>query len=183
VSEALKPHRQKVRVFFTDEARFGQQGTLTNKWARKGSRPTAVKQTRYEWVYLYAAVEPASGEAVALLMPVVNIATFETFLQELSAKLQPDEHAVLIMDQAGWHTSKRVTVPENITVLLLPPYSPELNPVENLWHYIKSHYLSNRAYEDYEALLDAGQAAWRSLTPAIIRSVCRCDYLTHEIQP
>jgi transposase len=183
VSQALQPHGQKVRVFFTDEARFGQQGTLTNQWARKGSRPTAVKQTRYEWVYLYAAVEPATGDSVALLMPVVNIATFGTFLQELSSKLRADEHAVLIMDQAGWHTSKRVTVPENITVLLLPPYSPELNPVENLWHYIKSHYLSNRAYEDYQALLDAGQAAWRSLTPQIINSVCRCDYLTHEIQP
>jgi transposase len=182
VSEALAPHGLKVRVFFMDEARFGQQGTLTNVWAKRGSRPTAVKQTRYEWVYLYAAAEPATGDSVALLLPVVNIEAFEMFLQELSAKLPPDEHAVLIMDQAGWHTSQRVNMPANITVLLLPPYSPELNPVENLWHYIKSHSLSNRAYEDYEALLDAGQAAWRSLTPAVIRSVCRCDYLTHEIQ-
>jgi len=165
-----------------DEARFGQQGTLTNVWAKKGSRPTAVKQTRYEWVYLYAAVEPATGDSAALLMPAVNIPTFERFLQELSAKLAPDEHAVLIMDQAGWHTSKRVRMPANITALLLPPYSPELNPVENLWHYLKSHHLSNRAYEDYEALLEAGAAAWRSLTPDVIRSVCRCGYLTHESQ-
>lgn len=182
MSEAIAPHGGKTRVFFTDEARFGQQGTLTNVWARKGSRPTAVKQTRYEWVYLYAAVEPTTGDSVALLLPVVNIEGFDMFLKELSAKLQPDEHAVLIMDQAGWHTSPRVKLPDNITVLLLPPYSPELNPIENLWHYIKSHYLSNRAYEDYEALLDAGQAAWRSLTPDIIKSVCRCEYLTHEIQ-
>jgi transposase len=182
VSAALKPHGGKVRVFFMDEARFGQQGTLTNLWAQRGSRPTAVKQTRYEWVYLYAAVEPATGDSAALLMPVVNIATFEQFLQELSSKLQADEHAVLIMDRAGWHVSPRVSMPDNITALLLPPYAPELNPVENLWHYIRSHYLSNRAYQDYEALLDAGQAAWRSLTPAVIRSVCRCEYLTHENQ-
>ena len=182
MSEALAPHGLKVRVFLMDEARFGQQGTLTNMWAKRGSRPTAVKQTRYEWVYLYAAVEPATGDSVALLLPVVNIMAFEMFLKELSAKLQPDEHAVLIMDQAGWHTSPRVNMPANITVLPLPPYSPELNPVENLWHYIKSHHMSNRAYEDYEALLDAGQAAWRSLTPDIIKSVCRCGYLTHENQ-
>ena len=145
MSEALAPHGLKVRVFFMDEARFGQQGTLTNLWARRGSRPTAVKQTRYEWVYLYAAVEPATGDSVALLLPVVSIETFEMFLQELSAKLAPDEHAVLIMDQAGWHTSQRVNMPANITVLLLPPYSPELNPIENLWHYIKSRSPSNRA--------------------------------------
>lgn len=180
--EALKPEGRKVRTFFMDEARFGQQGTLTNVWAKKGSRPTAVKQTRYEWVYLYAAVEPATGESAALLMPSVNIETFEQFLQELSSKLAHDEHAVLIMDQAGWHTSPRVKMPENITALFLPPYSPELNPVENLWHYLKSHYLSNRVYEEYEALLDAGQEAWRSLTLDTIKSVCRCDYLTHEFQ-
>jgi len=167
-------------VFFVDEARFGQQGTLTRIWARTGSRPPAVKQTRYQWVYLFAAAEPASGASVALLMPYVNIDAFDTFLRELSATLQPDEHAVLIMDRAGWHTSPRVHMPDNITALLLPPYSPELNPMENLWHYLKSHYLSNRAYADYEALLDAGQDAWRALTKEVIRSVCRCDYLTHE---
>lgn len=180
MSEGLKPKGQKLRVFFMDEARFGQQGTLTHVWARTGTRPTAVKQTRYEWVYLYAAAEPASGASVALLMPQVNIETFDVFLRTLSDALATDEHAVLILDRAGWHVSQRVQVPDNITMLLLPPYSPELNPMENLWHYIKSHHLSNRIYDDYEALLDAGQDAWRKLTPEVIASVCRCTYLTHE---
>jgi len=165
-------------VFFMDEARFGQQGTLTRQWARRGSRPTAVRQTRYEWVYLYAAVEPASGESVALLAPNVDTGTFNVFLNMLSKELRPLEHAVLVMDQAGWHKAKAVKMPDNVTGLLLPPYSPELNPTENLWHYLRSHYLANRTYEDYDHLLDAGSAAYRSLTPDVIRSVCRCDYIT-----
>lgn len=160
-----------------DEARFGQQGTLTDVWARRGSRPTAVRQTRYEWCYLYAAVEPATGESAALIAPNVNTGTMNAFLQILEAERKPDEHFVLIMDQAGWHRSKQLKMPDGITGLLLPPYSPELNPTENLWHYMRSHYLSNRRYEDYEELMTAGTEAYRNLTPAVIKSVCACPYL------
>jgi transposase len=182
VKEAIEPMGGKLRVFFMDEARFGQQGTLTNIWAPRGSRPAAVRQTRYEWVYLYAAVEPATGESAALLAPNADTGTFNVFLEILSAEIKSGEHAVLIMDQAGWHKSKQMKLPENITVLLLPPYSPELNPVENLWHYLRSHFLANRAYRDYDHLLDAGTQAYRSLTKEIIRSVCRCDYLERANQ-
>lgn len=107
----------RVSVFFMDEARFGQQGTTTRVWARKGSRPTAIKQTRYEWAYMYAAVEPATGASVALQAPHFNTGTMNVFLRMLSEELKSDEHAVLIMDQAGWHKSKQLAVPDNITVL------------------------------------------------------------------
>ena len=177
IAEALAPRGGRVRTFFMDEARLGQQGTLTKVWAPRGSRPTAVKQTRYEWVYCYAAVEPATGESVALLAPNVDTGTMNAFLGMIAAALGPLEHAVLILDQAGWHRSKALEVPDNVTCLLLPPYSPELNPVENLWHYLRSHHLSNRAYDDYDHLIDAGGEAWRRLTPEVIRSVCRCPYL------
>lgn len=163
-----------------DEARFGQQGTLTRVWARRGSRPTAVKQTRYEWVYLYAAVEPATGSSVALQAPCVNTGTMSVFLGMLSAELEPTDHAVVIMDQAGWHKARALKVPDNITILFLPPYSPELNPIERLWAYLRGHFLSNRAYDDYDHLLDAGAEAWQRLTPQRLRSVCACSYLTHE---
>lgn len=178
---AIEPRGGRLRVFFMDEARFGQQGTLTRVWAPTGSRPAAVKQTRYEWVYLYAAVEPATGASAALLAPSVNTDTFNAFLQTLDAELAPGDHAVLIMDQAGWHKSGGVDMPANITALFLPPYSPELNPVENLWHYLRSHHLSNRAYRDYTHLLDAGTHAWRSLTPDQLKSVCRCSYLERAV--
>jgi len=163
-----------------DEARFGQQGTTTRIWAATGSRPTAVKQTRYEWVYLYAAVEPATGVSVALQAPQVNTGTMNVFLKMLGQELGPLDHAVLIMDQAGWHKSRALALPDNISVLLLPPYSPELNPVERLWAYLRGHYLSNRVFEDYKHLLDAGAQAWQRLTPERLRSVCACPYLTHE---
>jgi len=191
VSEAIAPHGGRVRTFLMDEARLGQQGTLTRVWARTGSRPAAVKQTKYEWVYLYAAVEPATGESVALLAPNADSGTFNVFLRMLSKELKAGEHAVLILDGAGWHkskalavpgNSKALAVPGNVTCLLLPPYSPELNPVENLWHYLRSHYLSNRAYRDYDHLLDAGSEAWRRLTPELIKSVCRCPYLERAEQ-
>lgn len=165
-----------------DEARFGQQGTLTTQWAEKGSRPTAVKQTKYEWVYLYAAVDPLSGDSSALLAPHVNIGTMEAFLQILSTEVSADDHLVLVLDQAGWHTSPNLTVPANITLLFLPPYSPELNPIERVWAYVKSHYLSNRTYADYDALLQAGTDAYRALTPDLLRSICATSWLTPENQ-
>lgn len=164
-----------------DEARFGQQGTLTRMWAPRGSRPTAVKQTRYEWVYLYAAVEPTTGTSVALQAPHVNTGTMSVFLRMLSQELGPNDHAVLIMDQAGWHKSRKLAMPDNITILLLPPYSPELNPIERLWAYLRSHYLANRTYDDYQHLLDAGADAWQQLTPELLRTVCACDYLPREV--
>ncbi|MDB5297965.1 MAG: transposase [Phycisphaerales bacterium] len=98
MSDAIAPHGGKARVFFMDEARCGRQGTLTRVWARTGSRPTAVKQSRYEWVYLYADVEPATGESVALLAPNVNTGTLNVFPGMLADAVKPDEHVVLVMD-------------------------------------------------------------------------------------
>lgn len=143
MNSVRQEHRDKnVRVFLMDEARFGQQGTLTSVWAEKGSRPTAVKQTKYEWVYLYAAVDPLSGDSSALLARHVNTGTMEAFLKILSAEVGKEDHIVMVLDNAGWHTSPRLRLPDNTTLLFLPPYAPELNPVERLWAYLKSHHLS-----------------------------------------
>jgi len=167
-----------VRVFWMDEARIGQQGTLTDVWAPVGSRPTAVKQTKYEWVYLYAAVDPVTGDDAALVAPSVNTGTMSVFLEIFSKSLGSNDHAVLVLDGAGWHRSKALKVPANVTLLVLPPYSPELNPVENLWHYLRSHFLSNRAYKDYDHLFDATTEAYRKLTKDILRTVCAATWLT-----
>ena len=117
-----------------------------------------------------------------LTAPNVNTGTMNAFLRILDRERQADEHFVLIMDQAGWHRSRALKLPEGITVLLLPPYSPELNPTENLWHYLRSHHLSNRSYDDYDALLAAGTDAYRKLTPEVIQSVCRCDYIKRRAE-
>jgi len=181
VTDAVEPRGGRVRVMFMDEARIGQQGTLTNVWALKGSRPAVVKQTRYEWAYLYAAVEPATGFSSAIIAPDVNTATMSAFLNVLSKEVEAGDFVVLIMDQAGWHKSGRLRVPDNIAVLFLPPKSPEINPVERLWHYMRSHYLSNRAYDDYDHIREAAGRAYRALTPDVLRSVCRCDYIERAL--
>ena len=122
---------------------------------------------------------PATGHAEGLLSPRLNTSVINIFLEQFSQTLGPDEHAVLIWDGAGFHTSKAVKTPSNVTLLRLPAYSPELNPVENLWHYLKSHFWSNRAYDDYEALEEAAIAAWRTavLDAALMKTVCAAPHL------
>ncbi|QDV33458.1 transposase [Tautonia plasticadhaerens] len=101
-------------------------------WARRGSRPRGVRQTEYEWCYVLTAACPGSGQAVGLVMPRLDVPTINRFLRELSGRLAPGVHAVLIRDRAGFHTGEAVDVPPNVTIIELPPYAPELNPVEDL---------------------------------------------------
>lgn len=165
-----------------DEARIGQQGTLTRVWAATGSRPTAVRQTEYEWVYLWAAVEPASGASIAMITPTVNTELMNTFLHGLGQTLAPGEHAALVLDNAGWHVAKALVVPSNVTLLFLPPYSPELNPAERLWWWLRSHRLGNRIFTDYDDLLTTTNDAWLSLTEQTIKSLCACPWMERAIQ-
>ena len=100
------------------------------------------------------------------------------YLLQLSREFIADVHTVLVWDQAGYHKSKELRIPENITIIPLLPYSPELNPMENLWHYFRSHYWANRAYSDYDDWCCSAIEAWQkaALDPEIIRSVCRAKY-------
>ena len=143
----------------------------------KGSRPTALQQAEYEWVYLFGAVNPLTGDSSALLTPTVNTDYMNHHLRFISEQAGPEVHVVLVLDRAGWHLSKALQVPENITLLPLPPYSPELNPVERLWAFLRSHYLSNRAYEDYDDLFDSCGAAWNQLTPERLCSICHTKWI------
>jgi transposase len=140
-----------------------------------------VRQTEYDWCYVLTAACPATGRAAGLVMPHVDIPTIDAFLAEISRRLAPGVHAVLIWDGAGYHTGG-VAVPANITLLPLPPYSPELNPIENLWHYLRSHHWSLRVYRDYEALKEAAVEAWRAvcLIPELVRSICAAPYIHCE---
>ena len=170
---------KRLRVYFEDEARFGQQGTVTTVWAKRGSRPTVVRQTEYAYLWVLGAVCPETGHAEGLLSPRLNTKVVNAFLEQFARTVPADEHAVLLWDGAGFHTAKGLRVPENISVLQLPPYSPELNPIENLWHYLKSHFWSNRAYDDYDALEQAAVDAWTKavLDQTLMTTVCAAPYL------
>jgi transposase len=172
----------KVEVWHQDEARFGPKGTLTRVWARRGSRPRRARQDGRESLDVLTAVCAASGAAVGLVMPELNTAVVNLFLEEFSRRLAPGVHAVLLWDNAGYHTSGGLVVPENVSLIGLRPYSPELNPVENLWHYLRSHHWAHGVYPDYEALRDAAALAWRAvcLDPEKIRTICAAPYLNER---
>lgn len=168
-----------MEVWFQDEARFGQQGTLTRVWAKTGSRPRTVRQTQYDYLYVLGAVCPATGQSVGLLAPYLDTRIVNQFLAQFARELAPNVHAVVIWDQAGFHTAKALKVPPSVTLIELPPYSPELNPIENLWHYLRSHHWSNRDYDDYDALLVAAADAWQhtALEPETVKTVCAAPYI------
>ena len=178
IEQIQQDHPDKtIEVWFQDEARFGQQGTLTKVWAPKGSRPTAIKQTEYEWVYLFAAVNPMTGDSSAMLAPTVNTDYMNEHLRFICEQAGKNKHVVLVLDQAGWHVAKALKVPNNITLLHLPPYSPELNPIERVWAYLKSHYLSNRVLKDYDGLFTASREAWNKLTDSRLQSICNTAWI------
>lgn len=165
-------------MWFQDEARIGQQGTLTNVWAERGSRPTAVKQTEYDWVYIFGAVNPVTGASSALIAPNVNTYFMNKHLWFISELAGDSKHVVLVLDQAGWHVAKALKVPANITLLYLPPYSPELSAMERVWGYMRSHHLSNRIYQDYNDLFDATGASWNSINEQRFSSLCHETWVT-----
>ena len=141
-------------------ARVGQQGTLTRVWAKRGSRPRAPRDTRYEWTCRFGAVCPGRGTAAGLILPFVNTAAMNAHLAEIARMVEPGAHAILVLDGAGWHSSKTLAVPDNISLLPLPPYSPELNPVENLWQFLRANWLAISVFDDYAAIVDACCLAW-----------------------
>ena len=143
--------------------RVGQKNSLVYQWARKGTRPRQPKDQRYENAYLFGAVCPQRGAGAALIMPRADTEAMQKHLDEIARQVAEGAHALVILDQAGWHTTAKLRIPGNLTLVPLPPASPELNPQENIWQYLRQTYLSNRIFETYAAILDACQDAWRKL--------------------
>lgn len=155
-----------LEIWFQDEARVGQQGTLTRIWARRGTRPRAPRDRRYAWAYLFGAVCPSRAIGAGLVMPYADTHAMNLHLIEISRCVAEGAHAVLVLDGAGWHGSGELVVPDNITLLPLPPYSPELNPVENVWEFLRQNQLSNTVFDSYEAIVDVCCSAWNALIAA-----------------
>jgi transposase len=142
-----------------------------------------VRQTQYQYVYVVGAAWALTGQAEAIIVPYLNTDVINLFLEQFSAALEQGVHAILVWDGAGYHRSGKLKIPENITVVPLPPYSPELNPIENLWHFLKSHYWANRVYDDYDVLFQAAMEAWRCvcLNPDNIQSICTTPYAQCDV--
>lgn len=133
-----------------------------------------VRDNRHVSTYIFGAICPAKATGAAMIMPYANAQAMNRHLEEISAEVEPGSHAVLVCDGAGWHQSgKKLVVPDNITLILLPPYSPELNPMENVWNYLRQNKLCALVWPTYDDILDACQSAWRFLIndPDRIRSI------------
>lgn len=123
-----------------------------------------VRDNRHDSVHLFGAICPARGVGAAIIMPAVNTEAMNEFLREISTQVATSAHALLICDGAGWHQQgHKLRVPDNITLLPLPPYAPELNSMENVWEYLRANKLSRLVWDSYEAMIIACKEAWHFL--------------------
>jgi len=152
-----------IEVWFADEARIGQKNGIICRWARRRSRPSAPRYQRYASTYIFGAVCPQGGKGAALVLPFCNTSAMKLHLAEISGMVSPGKHAVLLLDQAGWHLSGEVNVPANITLLPLPPKCPELNVMENIGQFMRDNWLSNRVFCNHDDIVDHCCRAWNSL--------------------
>ncbi|WP_156731404.1 IS630 family transposase [Photobacterium phosphoreum] len=165
----------KVDVWFQDEARFGQQNTTTRLWAERGTRPRAIKQQQFEYAYLFGSVCPARGIGEALVVPWVNKEIMIEHLAQISRTTEKGRHAIVVMDGAGWHTDDIANQFNNLSIIKLPPYSPELNPIEQVWSWLRQHYLANQNFADYNDIVDKVCLAWNRFNESALRVTKMCS--------
>jgi hypothetical protein len=170
-----------IEIWFQDEARVGQKNKITRRWARRGTRPSAPHDQRTQSLYIFGAICPAEGKAAGLVLPRCDTYAMALHLKEISCLVTPGAHAVVLLDQAGWHTSDKLPIPDNLTLMPLPAKSPELNPVENVWQFLRDNWLSNRVFDSHRDILDHCCFAWNNLVdqPWRIMSIGMRDW-AHE---
>ena len=142
------PQDTPVEIWFQDEAHIGQKMASSANGADADQGPPQLTDQRYENAYLFGAIYPARGTGAAIAVPYADTEAMQLHLNEISRHVARGAHAVLLLDRAGWHTTTNLDVPENITPIFLPSRAPELNPVENIWRYLRANWLSNRVFEN-----------------------------------
>lgn len=166
------PHAP-LELWTMDEHRIGLKPILRRVWRPKGHRPIVRVQHRYKWMYLYGFVCPTTGQTFWLLLPTVSIAAYTLALKEFARAVGagPDKQVILVLDQAGWHISHQVVIPEGLHVVFLPPYSPELQPAEHLWE-LTDQAIVNRRFQDLQQLTEVQAERCRKLQelPELIRN-------------
>ena len=172
IGMANKHPNKEIQIWYQDEARYGQKGIVTRVWTMQGDRPTLPRQNGFKSSYFIGAVCPKTGKKHALLFDGLDFRVMNVFLESFSKTLTKNIHVVMVIDGAGWHKSEDLIIPKNISLLTLPPYSPELNPIEQIWAYVKSNFLSGRIFEGLEDIFDYGVRAWNALKTHIVKSVC-----------
>ena len=156
VAQEVRRPRQlgrQLRLMFLDEARLGRINDPRRCWAPKGFRPEAGMQIVREYTYAFGAVSPQDGALDSLVLPVVTAEAMSIFLEEV-ARRHPEELILMFLDGAGWHRANNLAVPENMRLEALPPYSPQLNPVEHIWDEIREKWFANEVFNSLDAVED-----------------------------
>lgn len=168
-----------LMLFFEDEAAFGRMNHVRKCWVYRHDRAIVKKQAIREYLYAFTTVCPQTGETCSIISPFCNTEAMNALLSETS-KTYPNYRIIMVMDAAGWHTTNYLNVPENITVLTLPPYSPELNPTEHIWDYIREQKeFNNHTFDSLDAVDDQLGKALCDLNNEkdIVRSMCNFDWI------
>jgi len=167
---------------FQDEARFGRISDVRRCWAPKPVRPLCQSMLTHEYTYAYGAVDVCMGELDSLILPQVNTACMQIFLDEVAVR-HPNEHIVMVMDGAGWHRSDELKVPDNMRILSLPPYAPELNPIEHVWDELREKFFHNRVFDSLGTLEDKLDLALKTLENdhRRVRSIVAWDWIINSL--
>jgi len=165
-------------IMAQDEGRFGRINDVRRAWVPAGIRPTAPRQIIRQYLYAYVAVCPTTGFMTSLVLPWVNSQMMSLFLENVSEAL-PDNFIIMLVDGAGWHTSKKLRVPENMALVRQPSHSPELNPVEHIWEEIREKNFYNKAMNSLDEVEDVLCEGLRDLmkNPETVRSMTNFPYL------
>ena len=165
-----------VRLMFQDEAGFGRINKLKYCWSEKGIRPSLPCQHIREYRYAYGAVEPLTGEGCFLIPPYCNAACMNLFLTQLSEQY-PDDVILLCCDSAAWHTSGGLNLPDNIVLFYIPPYTPEMNPIEQIWKEIRKRGFRNGVFASLEKVVERLCDTICSLSNQVISSISGRDWI------
>jgi transposase len=173
---------QSIKLMFQDEARFGRISDVRRCWAPRPVRPLCQAMLTHEYTYAYGAVDACTGELDSLILPHVNTHCMQLFLDEVSSR-HPDERIVMVIDGAGWHRSGTLNAPDNIYLLKLPPYAPELNPIEHVWDELREKFFHNRVFASLDALEDQLALGLATLenNPEIVRSIVSWDWIMSSL--
>lgn len=164
---------KRIEIWFQDEARIGQKNGVVRQWAKRGTRPRQPADQCYVNAWLVWAICPARGKAAGLVLPFIGTDSMRLHIDEISYSVARGAHAVVLLDRAPWHTTAKLRLPRNISLIFLPLRNPELNPVENVWQFLRTNWLANTVFDNMDHIINAACTAWNNLValPDAIRSI------------
>jgi DDE superfamily endonuclease len=173
---------QKLTLMFQDEARFGRISDIRRCWAPYPVRPLCQAMMVREYTYVFGAIDVMTGKLDSLILPYATAECMQYFLDEVSAR-HPTEKIVMVVDNASWHRSKSLKPPQNIYLLPLPPYAPELNPIEHVWDEIREKSFHNRVFKSIDALTKHLAVTLKKAedTPEILRAIVAWPWIINAL--